>query len=245
MIRLLAAIASMLVMSSPAFAQPGPGGGRGQGMRMRARQTQLADRAAGVTATRPARAARGPLFRGEPWGVRAGCRWRCNRAGVCPGFPGNCRGFGRFRGGVGTPATQPAGQAGRGMRADEHEAIWSLLDYHESVTRSIENLPDGVKTTTTTSRPELVPALRTHVQQMARRLEEGRPVRIWDPVFRDVFEHAAEIEVEMTEIDGGIMVTQTTDNPAVVPVIRAHAQKVAEFARQGHAAVRPPWAGRR
>lgn len=134
---------------------------------------------------------------------------------------------------------------GRGMQAVEHEAIWSLLDSHETITRSVEEIADGVKTTTTTSRPELVAVLRAHVRQMAGRLEKGQPVRVWDPVYRDLFRHADEIKIDIQDIDGGVVVTETTANPAVVPVIRAHAQKVTQMAQRGHAAARPPWAGRR
>ena len=131
------------------------------------------------------------------------------------------------------------------MMADEHEAIWTLLDHRASIKRSVEEIPNGVKTTTTTSDPDLVSTLRKHVQQMAQRVKAGALVRMWDPVFRDIFDHAGEIKVSIQDVEGGIEVTQTTAKPDVVPMIRAHARKVAQFIEQGHAAVRPPWAGGR
>ena len=149
------------------------------------------------------------------------------------------------------PATKKAapperrGPAGPGMTAGDHEAIRTLVSRHRSITRVVEEIPGGVRTTTTTDRPELVGVLRTHVRQMALRLEEGRPIRMWDPVFRDVFAHADEITLKWKDIEGGIEVTETSDNPKVVPMIRAHARKVNDFVAGGHAAVRPPWAGGR
>jgi hypothetical protein len=129
------------------------------------------------------------------------------------------------------------------MSVEEHGPIFDLLSRHDAITRTVAEIPGGVRTTTTTSRPELVATLRTHVRQMAWRLERGRPVRLWDPVFRGVFTHADEITLSIKDIDGGIEVTETSENPAVVPLIHAHAAKVDAFVAEGHAAARPPWAG--
>jgi hypothetical protein len=129
------------------------------------------------------------------------------------------------------------------MSDDEHGAIFDLLGGHGAIARKVEEIPDGVRTTTTTTKPELVETLRTHVRQMTRRLEQGRPVRMWDPVFRGVFAHADEIEVSLRDVEGGIEVTETSTNPSVVTLIRAHAAKVSDFVARGHAAARPPWPG--
>ena len=142
-------------------------------------------------------------------------------------------------------AAQPKGSAQAGMQPEEHQAIWDLLDHHDSIVRSIEELPDGVRAKTTTSRPELVATLRTHVRQMAQHIEKGQPVRMWDPVYKDVFDHAKDIKLNIQDVEGGVVVTETTTNPAVIPIIRAHARKVSALAEQGHAAARPPWAGGR
>ena len=107
----------------------------------------------------------------------------------------------------------------------------------------MEEIPGGVRTTTTTTKPELVETLRAHVRQMSRHVKQGQPVRMWDPVFRDIFAHYDEITLVAKDIEGGIEVTETSENPEVVPLIRAHAKKVDGFVAEGHAAARPPWAG--
>lgn len=63
-------------------------------------------------------------------------------------------------------------------------------------------------------------------------------------MFRDVFAHAGEITVSLKDVEGGVEVMETGDDPSVVMMIRAHAAKVSSFVAQGHAAARPPWAGR-
>ncbi|WP_165253360.1 hypothetical protein [Paludisphaera soli] len=129
------------------------------------------------------------------------------------------------------------------MSDREHEAIFGLVAGHASITRKVKEIPGGVRTRTTTTDPGLVATLRTHVRQMETRLERGRPMRMWDPVFRDVFAHADEITVVVKDVEGGVEVPETSENPKVVPMIRAHAAKVSDFAARGPAAVHPPWAG--
>jgi hypothetical protein len=130
------------------------------------------------------------------------------------------------------------------MSEPERELVHRLLAGHASIHRVVEDMPDGVRTTVTTTDDELVPVLRQHVKQMAGHLETMRPVRMWDPVFRDVFAHADEIRMTSEEIPHGITITETTDNSEVVSIIRAHARKVTEFVENGFASARPPWAGR-
>ena len=164
---------------------------------------------------------------------------------------GCCGGDGPHRGTSTTVAASPgrppvAVSSGmqRGMSGDEHNAIFNLLSWHNTITRTIEEIPNGVHTRTTTTKPELVETLRTHVRQMVRRLERQQPVRLWDPVFRNVFANADEITVSFKDVEGGIEVMETSNDPLVVMMIRAHAAKVSSFVDHGHAAARPPWAGR-
>ena len=130
-----------------------------------------------------------------------------------------------------------------GMSAAEHSNVFDLLSSHQEITRKVEEIPGGVRTTTTTTKPELVETLRAHLRQMSRHVKQGQPVRMWDPVFRDIFAHYDEITLVAKDIEGGIEVTETSENPEVVPLIRAHAKKVDGFVAEGHAAARPPWAG--
>jgi hypothetical protein len=133
--------------------------------------------------------------------------------------------------------------AEHGMSAEAHETIFSLLTGHAEITRTVEEVPGGVRTTTTTSSETLAPLVRLHVRQMAENLRRGRVVRMWDPVFRDVFAHHEAIRLDMKDVPGGVEVTETSDNPEAVAAIRAHAKKVSSFVSDGHAAARPPWAG--
>lgn len=108
-----------------------------------------------------------------------------------------------------------------------------LLANHDRVTRQVEILDNGVRTTTTTDDPDLVETLRAHVRQMADLLQgEGR-IRNWDPVFREIFDHREAIELEIADIDNGVEVVEVSPDPSVARLIQAHARKVDEFVDRG------------
>jgi hypothetical protein len=115
-----------------------------------------------------------------------------------------------------------------------------LLENHESIERTFEDIPGGIRSITTSSDPELVPVLRRHVGQMIDLLENGGWIRVWDPLFAEIFEHADKIETSVEEIEGGIAVTETSDDENVALLIQAHAAKVTEFAKRGSEAYDEP-----
>lgn len=179
---------------------------------------QLMDLCAATLQPQPAANASGPMGRGQ-------------------GGPG--RGMGRGRGwGAMNAATRPAtgpaapAPAGRaGMQA--HDAIEALFANHEKVTRRVEEIAGGIRAFTTSNDPEVARQLRTHVGQMKARLEAGMPMRRFDPLFRELFAHADKIRMTIDEVPGGVRVTETSDDPQVVLLIRQHARTVSEFAEQG------------
>lgn len=220
----------------PASAGRGPGWGPGRGMGMgMGRGARGNGMGMGMGMGRGARGC--GMGMGMGMGMGRGARGNGGCCGMGPGGNGPC-------GAAAAPAAT-GGPGSMGMSAAEHENVFALLSGHDAIRRKVEEIPGGVKTTTTATRPELVEPLRSHVRQMALHLKEGRPVRMWEPLFRDVFRHHDEIDLASRNVEGGIEVIETSKNPEVVPLIRAHARKVDAFVAEGHAAARPPWAGGR
>jgi uncharacterized protein YdcH (DUF465 family) len=118
------------------------------------------------------------------------------------------------------------------------ESIHGLLARHDELTRTIEDIPGGVRTTTTTDNPEVLAMLRQHVGEMEALLDEGGRIRQWDPLFAEIFDHREDIEIEIEEIADGVQITETSSNEEVVKLIRAHARKVDEFVERGWQACR-------
>lgn len=125
----------------------------------------------------------------------------------------------------------------RGMGPEMMEdmrPIRQMLMNHEQIERRVEDLPNGVKTWTTSDDPEIASVIQKHVRQMKGRMEEGKPIRQMDPLFRELFEHADKIEMQISDLENGVMVVETSADPQVVKLIRQHAHRaVSEFAEHG------------
>lgn len=128
--------------------------------------------------------------------------------------------------------------SGEGMMSSDMmqdmRSIHGLLTNHEKIARQVEDIPNGVRTVTTSDNPQVAQLIRTHVRQMKARFERDQPIRLMDPVFRELFKHRDKASLAYEDIPGGIRVTHTSDDPQVVLLIRQHARGfVSEAAEQG------------
>lgn len=128
-----------------------------------------------------------------------------------------------------------------GAMMQDMRSIHGLLTNHEKVKRRVEDIPKGVRTVTTSDDPRVARLIRTHVRQMKARYERDQPIRLMDPVFRELFRNRGKASLTFEDIPGGIRVTHTSDDPQVVLLIRQHARRfVSEAAEQGmRRAMRP------
>ncbi|MQA24356.1 MAG: hypothetical protein GEU94_02550 [Micromonosporaceae bacterium] len=119
--------------------------------------------------------------------------------------------------------------------------IHDLLTNHEEILRQVDDLPDGIRSQTTSRDPDVAKLIGAHVRQMRERVENGDPIRQMDPLFREIFEHHETIEMQLTDIDGGVEVVETSPQPQVAALIRQHAHRaVSEFVASGmRRAMRP------
>lgn len=114
------------------------------------------------------------------------------------------------------------------------QVIRSLLNQHDKIERTVEDVPGGVRTVTTSDDPEVTGRIRRHVWQMKQRIEKGTPIRRMDPVFRELFKHHEKIEMRIEEVPDGVRVIETSDDPGVSSLIRQHARRfVSEAVEQG------------
>lgn len=132
------------------------------------------------------------------------------------------------------------GMMGPGMMRDM-QSIRGLLTNHDRIERRVEDIPGGVRTITTSDDPKIAELIRTHVRQMKARYERGQPIRMMDPVFRELFRNRHKASLEFEDIPGGIRVTHTSGDPQVELLIRQHARGfVSEAAKEGMSrAMRP------
>ncbi|MFO0915353.1 MAG: hypothetical protein U0795_20495 [Pirellulales bacterium] len=131
-----------------------------------------------------------------------------------------------------------AGRPGRGpdaaLRADQ-QVFHYLLDNHQQIQRTVELTEHGVETSTTSEQPEVAAKIQQHVAAMQRRVESGRGLRYWDPLFAAIFRRHAAIQMKVEKTPQGVKVVETSDDPVAVRLIQAHAQVVSLFVKHGFA----------
>lgn len=111
--------------------------------------------------------------------------------------------------------------------------IHSLFANRGQIRRTVTQIPGGVRATTESDDPAVVLQLREHVQSMYARLKDKRPINARDPLFAALFENADKIQVKTDDTPKGITVTETSDDPAVVALVRRHAEVVSLFLKNG------------
>src|SRR3546814_4869220 len=89
-----------------------------------------------------------------------------------------------------------------GSMMEDMRSIRSLLANHEKVERRVEDIPNGVRTVTTSDDPEVAALIRRHVRQMAARYDRDRPIRMMDPVFRELFRNRDRASLAYKDIPG-------------------------------------------
>lgn len=128
-------------------------------------------------------------------------------------------------------------QEGRDHGADQ-DTIHFLLDHHAKIRRSVRQLPDGVETVTESDEPEIADRIKEHVGAMKRRVERPDPIRMRDPLFREIFRHYDKIEMKIFETENGAKVIETSEDPYVARLIQSHAEVVSGFVARGFAEAR-------
>ena len=144
--------------------------------------------------------------------------------------------------GQGADATMK-GRMGMGSaHRDFMSTVHTLIDRHDAIEREIVELENGVETTTIIKdgTPEMVETLQAHVRQAYELIESGSSVRHWDPLFVEIFEHADKIVMELENLPNGIRVVETSSDPQVALLVKAHAIKVNEFVARGMEAMHEP-----
>lgn len=116
---------------------------------------------------------------------------------------------------------------------EDRDVFHYLLEHHDKITRTVTKLDNGVKTITESTDPVVTAKIQEHVASMYKRVEDGRPLRMWDEMYREIFKHAGKIKMELTNTKNGISVTETSDDDYVVKLIQAHAEVVSGFAKRG------------
>jgi hypothetical protein len=108
-----------------------------------------------------------------------------------------------------------------------------MFNRHNEITRTVEEIPGGIRTTTQSNSPDLVAQLQAHVSSMYTHLDQGAEVMCMSGSLPSLFRHANGYRRQLTFTPSGVMAEETADDPALTQAIRAHAQEVTGFVRDG------------
>lgn len=115
----------------------------------------------------------------------------------------------------------------------DQDVFHTLLRHHDQLQREVTNLPNGIRSLTTSANPDMVKLLHDHVPAMHHRLEENFPLRYWDPAFTEIFAYREKVRMEVTLVPNGVLVEETSEDPNVVKLIQAHGLVVSLFVQKG------------
>ncbi len=142
---------------------------------------------------------------------------------------------GVFRGPIGGP--NAAGVQHDAAFAADMGLVHQLIERHDRITRTVTNLPDGIKTVTESDDPQVAQTIKAHVASMEQRLTEGRVFNLFSATLPVLFEKKDRIQTKVETTGKGAIVTQTSDDLEVVTALQAHAVEVSELARDGRLAM--------
>ena len=149
--------------------------------------------------------------------------------GMGPGAMGGGMGRGGMGGGMGSGA-----MAGHDPSfAADMQIVHELVTNNRAITRTVEHLPNGIRTVTESSSPAIAGYINAHVASMEKRLEEGEVFNLFSHTLPVIFEGWDRVESEFDYTATGVAVVQTSDDPALVEALQAHAAEVTELVDEG------------
>ena len=108
-----------------------------------------------------------------------------------------------------------------------------MFSRHTEISRTVEEIPGGVRTTTQSDAPDLAAKLREHVSSMYSHLGQGSEVMCMSQSLPTLFRNAGGYRRQLTLTPTGVIAEETSDDPALTDAIRAHAREVTGFVRDG------------
>jgi len=123
--------------------------------------------------------------------------------------------------------------------ASEMQGIHDLFANHERITRTVTNLPNGIRTVTESDDPQVAQTIQEHVATMLRRVSEKRDpgLPIESPALHGIFDNYDKVETKVETTEKGIIVIQTSDDTTTVALLQKHAGEVSAFVEKGMQAV--------
>jgi hypothetical protein len=141
--------------------------------------------------------------------------------------------------GVGHDEVNMPGLRGQNATSEESAELAVMFRNFDTLSREVTNLPDGIRTVTRSSDPDVMAALVSHVVGMIDRVgrEDDPKIMIQSPTLDIFFVRGESIISDVSVTEEGVVVVQTSTDPEVVAALHTHAAEVSDMAARGMQAV--------
>jgi hypothetical protein len=118
--------------------------------------------------------------------------------------------------------------------------IHELFVNNTRIERSVTNLPNGIRTVTTSADSALARLIKDHVLTMDQRVTRGDDPRLpmESEALRTIFRGKDRIRTVIDSTTSGVIVVQTSSDSSIVAALQQHAAEVSDFVRRGMPAMR-------
>jgi hypothetical protein len=146
-------------------------------------------------------------------------------------------------------AQRPGGMGAgmKGMMGMTHDsatmalaaASHQLVMDHDRITRTVVNLPNGIRTVTESDDPRVAASIKDHVTTTVQRVEKGADpgLPMESPALRAIFRLNDKVRTTTETTAKGVVVIQTSDDSATVVALQTHAAEVSDLVKGGMAAM--------
>ncbi|MEK6701956.1 MAG: DUF3365 domain-containing protein [Planctomycetota bacterium] len=117
--------------------------------------------------------------------------------------------------------------------AKDRDMWQELLGANTKIRRTVRHLESGVEAVTESDDPTVAAKIIEHAKAMHERMKVGAQVRVWDPVFAELFAKHGSVSLEVTPTAKGVRIVESSADPQAVALLRSHAMGVSEFVREG------------
>jgi hypothetical protein len=142
-----------------------------------------------------------------------------------------------MRGALGSPGPiirlLDDGNGMMGVSATDMSRYMEMFNRHNEITRTVEEIPGGIRTTTQSASPDLAAQLKAHVSSMYSHVEQGAEVMCMSDSLPTLFRRSDGYRRQLALTSTGVIAEETADDPDLIQAIRAHAQEVSGFVREG------------
>jgi hypothetical protein len=112
-----------------------------------------------------------------------------------------------------------------GVSPTDMSRYMEMFNHHNEITRTVEEIPGGIRTTTQSDSPELAAQLKAHVSSMYSHVEQGPEVTCMSDSLATLFRRSDGYRRQLTLTPTGVIAEETADDPDLIQAIRAHARK--------------------